>query len=72
MQKERGEPNFHTEAFKRLYAKLDLDNDDKITLKEMITFDQNLQASFEDLVIAIYWIGFAVQPDKFLKLPALH
>ena len=35
----RGEPIYHQEAFIDLFSKLDLDNNDEVTLEEMITFD---------------------------------
>ena len=32
----RGEPNYHKKVFEELYAKLDVDNNDEVSLEEMI------------------------------------
>ena len=40
---ERGEPEYHIDLFKELYAKLDLDDDGEVTLDEMLTFERDRQ-----------------------------
>ena len=69
MQKLRGEPNYHFEVFKDMKARIDLDNNDEITLEEMIAFDRDMQSSYDDLVIAIYWVGFAIKEDDLITNP---
>ena len=39
LRKRRGQPAYHEDIFNDLYAKLDLDDDDQVTLDEMITFE---------------------------------
>ena len=68
---ERGEPEYHIDLFKELYAKLDLDDDGAVILDEMLTFERDRQRVNEDLVIAIYWIGFSISETRMNSFPGL-
>ena len=37
----------------------------------MLTFERDRQRENEDMVIAIYWIGFSISEKKLLNLPGL-
>ena len=56
--------NYHLDKFKDLYAKIDLDDDDNVTLEEMLTFERDRLKENDDLVISIYWVGYSV--DEYL------
>lgn len=56
----RGEPEYHFEAFNDLFSKVDLDDDGNVTLDEMLAFEKDRLREDDDLVIAIYWIGYSV------------
>ena len=44
-----------------------MNNDEEVCLQEMINFDFESRKSFEDFVIAIYWIGYNVNHDHLSK-----
>ena len=69
---ERGEVKYHFDVFKDLYAKIDLDDDDKVTLEEMLTFERDRLKEYDDLVISIYWIGYSVTEDLLKQYPPLQ
>ena len=62
----RGEASYHFDKFKDLYAKIDLDDDDHVTLEEMLTFERDRLKENDDLVISIYWVGYSVT-ESLLK-----
>ena len=68
----RGEPEYHFEAFKDLYAQVDLDDDGTVTLDEMLAFEKDRLREDDDLVIAIYWIGYSVNEQQLIEMPELE
>ena len=71
LREERGEPRFLQGVFKDKFAKLDMDNDNKTDLEEIIAFDFESQNSFDDFVVVIYWIGYNVKMEHMEKCPKL-
>ena len=63
---------YHFDVFKDLYAKIDLDDDDKVTLEEMLTFERDRLKEYDDLVISIYWIGYSVTEDLLKQYEPLQ
>ena len=60
---ELKEPNLTRSDFEELIAKLDLNADDKITLKEMTDFvSKSIVNKQEVLMVGIYWIGWSINP----------
>ena len=62
----RNEVKYHFVVFKDLYAKIDLDDDDNVTLEEMLTFERDRLREYDDLVISFYWVGYSVT-EELLK-----
>ena len=50
---------------------LDQNNDNEINLNEMIEFVSNRLHKVDDLIIAVYWIGFNLKPKDFKLFPKL-
>ena len=71
LREDWGEPKFLQEAFKDKFAKLDMDNNNETDLQEMITFDLESRNSFDDFVVAIYWIGYNVNMSHLKKCTKL-
>ena len=64
---QRGEAKYHFDAFKDLYAMVDLDDDGSVTIDEMLTFERDRLKENDDFIIAIYWIGYSVS-EKFIEM----
>ena len=71
LRNHRGEVKYHFDVFKDLYAKIDLDDDDKVTLEEMLTFERDRLKEYDDLVISIYWVGYSVNEALLKQYPPL-
>ena len=50
---------------------LDKNNDNEISLNEMIEFVNDRLHKEDDLIIAVYWIGFNLKPKDFGLFPEL-
>lgn len=72
LRKQRGEPSYHFDAFKDLYANVDLDDDGTVTLDEMLAFERDRLRENDDFIIAIYWIGYSVGDRLFSEIPKLE
>ena len=53
--------------FEDIYLKLDYNNDNEIELKKIIDFVKEELTRVDDLLIAVYWIGFHLKPADFLR-----
>ena len=51
---------------------LDQNNDNEITLNEMINFVNDRLQKADDLIITVYWIGFNLKPKDFGLFPELR
>ena len=50
-----------------IYEKLDYNNDKRIEFQKIIDFVREELTRVDDLLIAVYWIGFHLKPEDFLK-----
>ena len=53
--------------FEDIYAKLACNNDNQIEFQKIIDFVKEELKRADDLLIAVYWIGFHLKPEDFLK-----
>ena len=68
----RGQTSYHIDAFKDLYARVDLDDDGQVTLDEMLNFERDRLKDNDDFVIAIYWIGYSISEELLKMMPSLE
>ena len=54
--------------FEDIYEKLDYNNDKRIEFQKIIDFVREELTRVDDLLIAVYWIGFHLKPEDFVKL----